>query len=84
MSEEMGWQPVRIAPANDHGSGQLPGPIWVRNVGKIIRVRPTKAIPDNCHRCGVPGALFYEIHPEDADHLDLDAMFACEHQILAD
>lgn len=98
MSEEMEWQPVRIAPIKDVIAAHEPQySEWVyldrleAGVGKIVRVRPyqpTVNLLMTMRAAGCNSDHFFEIHAEDmpltGDNRPGEIGFFCEHQIQAD
>jgi hypothetical protein len=88
MSEwfEDGWRNVRLASPEEvllhHPAGFVPGPTeqWLRNQGKIFRVRETNQLSVRLDGCPL-----YEIHPEDRGIIEArPGQGVCIHQIQAD
>lgn len=77
MSEDLEWQPVRIAPESQRRSCptfQDKNYWWP--AGKIVRVMPVAVSKDDQHQ-----KLAFKVHPED----DFGPSgLLCEHQIQAD
>lgn len=92
MSEEMEWQPVRIAPVSEWDKAHPGGKAKYdfEAAGKIVRVRPCEMparLQAKFRRMGCNSERSFVIHDEDAKRLSIDRggkTYACEHQIQAD